>query len=206
MLACISFYIIDALKRLNKKTLAHIFNVICRRLLGEETASIENIKVDEIFNENESNVSTTTKKNEKSTKNTKSLEFKALDSFLTRGNFTSKTININFTGNEDTSVIFAYIQQNSAKLIYKDIVMFRKRSNYFDILLKFLQKALDEELVKDVNEWCYDTFLWHQNRTASILGPRQARQKPLKTDFDMKSSLNLTEDSIEGEVIELNET
>ena len=55
--------------------------------------------------------------------------------------------------------------------------MFRKRSNFFEVLLNFLKKALEEELVRDMNEWCFEIFEWLQFRNNTIVGPRQVMNK-----------------------------
>ncbi len=51
----------------------------------------------------------------------------------------------------------------------------------------FLQKALEEELIRDINEWCFETFEWLQIRNTTVLGPRQAMIKAKKTDFGLKA-------------------
>jgi len=46
---------------------------------------------------------------------------------------------------------------------------------------------LEEELVRDINEWCFETFEWLQTRNATVLGPRQVMVKTKKTDFGLKA-------------------
>ena len=46
---------------------------------------------------------------------------------------------------------------------------------------------MEEELVRDINEWCFETFEWLQNRNATIVGPRQVMNKTTKTDFGLRA-------------------
>ena len=126
MLSCITFYLTDTLKRLEKRTLANIFNKIGLKLLGEESSTTDlNIFSDNanktIVNKtepatsdqlNESN-SRMTKKSEKSSKNVRSWEVRAYEIYNIKENFNSKiTASTQFTGNEENSLIFTHIKQN----------------------------------------------------------------------------------------------
>ena len=74
------------------------------------------------------------------------------------------------SGNEEVAQIYAYIAQNPTKLIYKELIKFRKRANYFELLVHLFHKALSEELTSDISEWFTDTLDWVQKRNMSILG------------------------------------
>lgn len=74
------------------------------------------------------------------------------------------------TGNEDVSQIYAYISQNATKHAYRELIKFRKRTNYFELLVNLLQKALTEELTQEVNEWAVETIDWLKKRNVTILG------------------------------------
>jgi len=95
MLACITFFVTDTLKRLEKNTLAHIFNLIGRKLMGEESpplemASIEATASNSTVNSgpekdrSDSNSETTKKKADKQSKLVRSLEFRAYDNWMIR--------------------------------------------------------------------------------------------------------------------------
>lgn len=74
------------------------------------------------------------------------------------------------SGNEDNTQIYAFIAQNITKYSYKELIKFRKRPNYFELLINLLQKALAEELSPDINEWCSDTITWLVKRNLTIAG------------------------------------
>ena len=74
------------------------------------------------------------------------------------------------TGNEDVSQIYAYIAQNQTRSSYRELIKFRKRTNYFELLTYLLQKALTEELIQEINEWSTDTLEWMKKRNQTILG------------------------------------
>lgn len=194
MLACITFYVTDTLNRSGKKTLSGVFNTIGRKLLGDEvqesSSLIEQSEQQQQQQKTQQQAEdATSKKSDKSLRTLKTLELRAYETYTIRENptITKHTTFMTFTGNEDFALINAHIQQNSAKLIYKDIVLFRKRSNFFEILLSFLQKALEEELVKDINEWCFDIFEWLQLRNNTIVGPRQVM---VKSNAGLKALFN----------------
>jgi hypothetical protein len=91
--------------------------------------------------------------------------------FQAKSNAPAKTTYFNMlTGNEDVSQIYSYISQNPVKNSYRELIKFRKRTNYFELLTNLLQKALTEELIQEVNEWCTDTLEWMRKRNTTILG------------------------------------
>ncbi len=74
------------------------------------------------------------------------------------------------TGNEDVAQIYAYILQNQTKQTYREIIKFRKRTNYFEFLTILFQKALNEELNQEISEWAYETIDWLLKRNSTIIG------------------------------------
>ena len=98
-------------------------------------------------------------------------ELKALEMYIAKVNVPAKATYFNMlTGNEDVSQIYAYIAQNSTKNSYRELIKFRKRTNYFELLTNLLQKALTEELIQEINEWSTDTVEWMKKRNITILG------------------------------------
>ena len=77
------------------------------------------------------------------------------------------------TGNEDNSQIYAFIAQNLTKYSYKELIKCRKRPNFFELLINLLKKALSEDLINDVQEWCLDTLGWLSKRNVSVVGANQ---------------------------------
>jgi hypothetical protein len=78
------------------------------------------------------------------------------------------------TGNEDVAQIYSYVAQNPTKYIYKELIKFRKRANYLEMLIYLMHKALAEELTAEVNEWASDTLDWLDKRNASMIGQHAA--------------------------------
>ena len=112
-------------------------------------------------------------KSEKATK-TKFNELKALESYLAKTNANNKSSIFNMlTGNEDNTQIYAFIHQNVTRYSFKELIKFRKRQNYFELLINLLQKALTEDLNTDINEWCTETLTWLTKRNVSIVGASQ---------------------------------
>jgi len=98
-------------------------------------------------------------------------ELKALELFQAKTIAPAKSTYFNMlTGNEDVSQIYSYISINPVKNSYRELLKFRKRTNYFELLTNLLQKALTEELIQEVNEWCSDTLEWMRKRNSTILG------------------------------------
>lgn len=115
-----------------------------------------------------------TKTEDKSSKGT---ELKALEVHAAKSNI-SKNAAAYFSmlsGNEETAQIYAFIFSNPSKLVYRELVKFRRRTAYFEYIVQLVQKALAEEMpVQEINEWCTDTLEWMQKRNASILGTQVA--------------------------------
>lgn len=115
-----------------------------------------------------------TKAEDKSSKGT---ELKALEVHAAKSNI-NKNAAAYFSmlsGNEETAQIYAFIFANPSKLVYRELVKFRRRTAYFEYIVQLVQKALAEEMsVQEINEWCTDTLEWMQKRNASILGTQVA--------------------------------
>jgi hypothetical protein len=102
-------------------------------------------------------------------------ELKALEIFIAKSNVTNRNAFFNMlTGNEEAAQIYAYIGNNQSKYAYKELVKFRRRTNYFEFLVSLLQKALSEELTQEISDWSAETVDWLQKRNVSILGTQTA--------------------------------
>ena len=109
MLACITFYVTDTLNRTEKKALSSIFNLIGRKLLGDDLDSKSELDVKPQVEADD----TVSKRSDKSLKSHKTLELKALDNHAIKENpITKNTTFMSFTGNEDIALINAHIIQN----------------------------------------------------------------------------------------------
>ena len=74
------------------------------------------------------------------------------------------------SGSEDITQIYSFIAQVPAKHTYKELIKFRKRANYLEMLIYLMQKALSEDLSQEINEWAADTLDWLEKRNAMVLG------------------------------------
>ncbi len=172
MVACTTYYLTDILKRFNKRSMSNYLNLIGRKLLGLEELAVENTTEDEPGQDNPT-ISDQLTDNKRSTRKQFN-ELKALESYLAKQNASNKTSIFNMlTGNEDNTQIYAFIAQNLTKFSYKELVKFRKRPNFFELLINLLHKALAEELTTDINEWCVDTLNWLGKRNLTIAGANQ---------------------------------
>lgn len=98
-------------------------------------------------------------------------EIKALENQIAKSNLTSKSVLINMlSGNEDMAKVSSFIINNPTKMVYKELIKFRNRSNYFELLMGLLKKALNEDLLQEITEWSLETIDWLQKRNHSIIG------------------------------------
>lgn len=97
------------------------------------------------------------------------------------------------TGNEDMAQIYSFIVNNPAKVAYKELIKFRKRNNYFEILINLLQKALNEEISHEINEWCLETIDWLQKRNVLILGNSVSGKKKLDPNTNILQKPNASD-------------
>ena len=98
-------------------------------------------------------------------------ELKALELYLSR---TAKIANVYaiLNGNEDTTFIYGFISHSPTKFVYKELTKFRKRTTYMELLVYYLHKAVTEDLITEIREWCNDTADWLVRRNTAILGNR----------------------------------
>jgi hypothetical protein len=108
---------------MNKKPLAEYLCLIGRKLLGveeseEETPENNNSSTDNNATNNNINMKSSTV-SKKSYKFGKSLELKALETYIAKANTNIKNMYtsalVPLTGNEELSTIYSYIEQNSTK-------------------------------------------------------------------------------------------
>lgn len=98
-------------------------------------------------------------------------EIRALENQLAKSNVSTKNAFFSMlTGNEDMAQIYSFIVNNPTKIAYKELIKFRRRNNYFEMLVGLLQKALNEELTQDIADWSLEIIDWLQKRNGSIIG------------------------------------
>jgi hypothetical protein len=125
--------------------------------------------------EKQGNNSNTNNKNNQSAVeekvSTKNDEWKALELYMSR---TTKTPNVYaiLNGTEDTTFIYGFISHSPTKYVYKELVKFRKRTSFMELLVYYLHKAMTEELINDIRDFCSDTEDWLLRRNIAILGNR----------------------------------
>ena len=167
MIACTSFYITNAYKRLGRIDLSNYFNLFGRKLLGHNESNDEGGI--------ETNYKCSNVSRKRINKPPRFLESKALETHWARTS--SSMFPTQLTGGEDVAMIYAFIEQNDTVLVYKDLSCLRKRADYFEILVVYLQKALAEDLHTNVNEFCEENFEWLQERNVQIVGKKQQLSK-----------------------------
>ncbi|KAL8594729.1 hypothetical protein ACOMHN_051675 [Nucella lapillus] len=75
-------------------------------------------------------------------------------------------------GNEDPSLLHAYIAYLPSKLAYKEVAKFRRRARFLEFFVHVAQKGLTEGEVGQVVDWCQETDNWLTKRNESIIGSR----------------------------------
>ncbi len=113
---------------------------------------------------------------DKQTSSNRNEELRALDLNLARAVKQASLWN-GLNGNEETALIYGFISQAQSKNVYKELVKFRKRTNFLELCVTFLQKALTEDLTQDVSDWCADTHEWLIKRNTTILGNKSVVTK-----------------------------
>ena len=169
MIACTTYYITNAYKRLGRIDLSNYFNLVGRKLLGHKESNDEGGM--------ETNYKASNVSRKSINKPPRSLECKALETHWARACSSSGLFPTQLTGGEDVAMIYAFIEQNDTISAYKDLNCLRKRADYFEILVVFLQKALAEDLHTNVNEFCEENFEWLQDRNVTIVGKKQQLSK-----------------------------
>lgn len=200
MIACSTFYLTDILKKTNRKQLASLFNSIGRKLLAIEDNSSASTNEDGEENKMQDTQSdkkrasflshATSVLNKDAQKKVggktaagqgqitgpteekyKNDELKALELDLARAHRQNIQYNV-LNGNEDSPFLYAFIAQSPTKFVYRELIKFRRRTTYMEVLVYYLHKALTEELLNEVFEWCADTQDWLQKRNQAILGSK----------------------------------
>ncbi|CAH1784493.1 unnamed protein product [Owenia fusiformis] len=81
------------------------------------------------------------------------------------------------TGNEDPSILHAYIAYLPSRLAYKEILKFKRRTRYLEFFVQVIEKALAEGLADYAIDWCQDTFSWLNKRNEQIIGSKAVVNK-----------------------------
>ncbi|RNA01420.1 cilia- and flagella-associated 54 [Brachionus plicatilis] len=171
MIACSTFYLTDVLKRFDRKVLSNFFNSIGRKLLGMDESSNNEPVVEEAESEETEAKQKKMKKQDEKAPTVRQNEIRALENQLAKSNVSTKNAFFSMlTGNEDMAQIYSFIVNNPTKIAYKELIKFRRRNNYFEMLVGLLQKALNEELTQDIAEWSLEIIDWLQKRNGSIIG------------------------------------
>jgi hypothetical protein len=116
--------------------------------------------------------------NDEKPSNTRSDELKAIDLNLARA-VKQASFAGGLNGNEETAVIYGFIFQAQTKNVYKELVKFHKRTNFLELCILFLQKALTENLTYEVSDCCADTHEWLNKRNTTILGNKSLVTKKI---------------------------
>ncbi|KAK7503699.1 hypothetical protein BaRGS_00005238, partial [Batillaria attramentaria] len=149
MTACITYHLAKVLRTWGQKSLANSINEAGRRLLALEPPT-------DTSNVNE--------------------ELRALEAHMMKVSRAAHGEH-ELTGNEDPSILHAYIAFLPSKLAYREVARFKRRSKYLEFFVHVAQKGLTEGEVNQVVDWCDETALWLSKRNEAIIGPRAFMSK-----------------------------
>lgn len=197
MTACITYHLAKVLRIWGQKSLANSINEAGRRLLAAEPVSDkkEDAEQQERNTDNTTEAGTETgsmtlaalkKKGgggggggSKKTKDDEVVvnkELRALEAHILSVNRAAHSEH-ELSGNEDPSILHAYIAYLPSKLAYKEVVKFKRRARYLEFFVHVAQKGLTEGEVSQVVDWCEDTVNWLTKRNEAIIGPRAFMSK-----------------------------
>ncbi|XP_046336681.2 cilia- and flagella-associated protein 54-like isoform X2 [Haliotis rufescens] len=200
MTACITFHMAKVLRTWGQKALASSINESGRLLLATEMPEEKPSKVDGgdadkgettgVATENTDVGSITLQAmkkkpkkrtgqstfNKEETDGPVNEELKALTAHilsLTKASHNEHEL----TGNEDPSILHAYIAYLPSKMAYREVMKFKRRARYLEFLVHVAQKGLTEGLAEQVVDWCEDSINWLSKRNEQILGNRMFMSK-----------------------------
>ncbi|XP_064604908.1 cilia- and flagella-associated protein 54-like isoform X2 [Liolophura sinensis] len=196
MTACITYYLCKVLRMLGQKTLASNLNEAGRKLLCSDStdhAEQKQTGSPEQKDKSDMTVAPDSKTGEANKaphlkKRTKrkhpspfrdegepaiNEELKALEAHMMTITKLSQSDH-ELTGYEDPNVLHAYIAFLPSKVVFKELVKFKRRARYLEFLVQLVQKALSEGQPEMALDWCEDAHQWIAKRNEQILGIRPA--------------------------------
>ncbi|KAK7102964.1 hypothetical protein V1264_021114 [Littorina saxatilis] len=197
MTACITFHLAKVLRTWGQKTLANNINDAGRRLLSVEPTTDQSKRDDEkdgdasgaetetgsmslaALKKKKGGVAGGGGGSRKATKEEDGMvneELRALEAHMMKVSRAAHGEH-ELNGNEDPSILHAYIAFLPSKLAYREVVKFRRRARYLEFFVNVAQKALTEGEVDQVVDWCKETDDWITKRNESIIGPRAFMSK-----------------------------
>ncbi|XP_074644089.1 cilia- and flagella-associated protein 54-like [Tubulanus polymorphus] len=98
-------------------------------------------------------------------------ELKALEAHILRLSRQAQSEH-ELIGNEDPSILYAYIAYLPSRIAYKEVVKFKRRARYIEFFVQVAVKALAEGLASSALDWCEETAQWLNKRNDQIIGPK----------------------------------
>ncbi|XP_052282343.1 cilia- and flagella-associated protein 54-like isoform X6 [Dreissena polymorpha] len=201
MTACITFHMAKVLRNWGQKSLANNLNEAGRRLLALEAppapaeagkelekGTTQDTSTDPEETTASINIQSLKNKSRRSRKGAISLmkehelegpmneELKALEAHMLsiskQVTMTKAQSDHELSGNEDPSILHAYIAYLPSRIAYREVAKFKKRARYLEFFVQVAQKALTEGLPELAMEWCDDTENWIARRNEQIIGVR----------------------------------
>ncbi|XP_053377953.1 cilia- and flagella-associated protein 54-like isoform X4 [Mercenaria mercenaria] len=193
MTACITFHMAKVLRNWGQKSLANNLNDAGRKLLAVESGEpakdqLEKGSTLDTSADNEEtagsiNLQALKNKSRRGKRGTVSMtkdheadgplneELKALEAHMLSISKQAQSDH-ELSGNEDPSILHAYIAYLPSRIAYREVAKFKKRARYLEFFVQVAQKALTEGLPEIALDWCEDTETWIARRNEQIIGIR----------------------------------
>ncbi|XP_067928992.1 cilia- and flagella-associated protein 54-like [Watersipora subatra] len=191
MTACITYHLTKTLRTWAQKTLASKLNDAGRKMLSTESIAgdegIERLQEDSNNQDDDAGLSLAAlkkKQNKKQAKASKddepsgNSELRALEAHMLKLSKQAQGEH-ELTGNEDPSVLHAYISYLPSRIAFREVQKFKRRNRYLEFLVQVVQKAITEGYSDHAIDWCEDALNWISKRNELVLGSKAIISKQL---------------------------
>ncbi|XP_060100406.1 cilia- and flagella-associated protein 54 [Heteronotia binoei] len=93
------------------------------------------------------------------------------------------------TGDEDALLLYPVVKNWHTKIVYKEVLKFKKNPRFLEFFVQFLLRAVNEERFSRIIEWADETQDYLKKRNKFLLGVKRGR-KP-KTFADAKKLMTM---------------
>ncbi|XP_023930113.1 cilia- and flagella-associated protein 54-like [Lingula anatina] len=176
MTACLSYHMARVLRTWGQRNLANCVNEAGRKLLALEDPTKQDPAANNsngipLDTQEEEGVLTLAALKKKKTKKGPlgvpdaegpvNEELKALEAHMLKLSKQAQGEH-ELTGNEDPSILHAYIAYLPSRIAYREVSKFKRRTRYLEFFVQVVQKALTEGIAEMAIEWCEDALQWIQ--------------------------------------------
>ncbi|ELU16988.1 hypothetical protein CAPTEDRAFT_224115 [Capitella teleta] len=184
MTACLTFNMAKVMRGWGQRSLASHLNDCGRRLLAQDSSAAREAMTTEggdAITETGSLTLAALKKRKgkkgglvsgkEECFSTGNEELKALEAHMLRLSKQAQGEH-ELSGNEDPSILHAYIAYLPGRIAFKEVVKFKRRARYLEFFTQCVQKTLSEGTYDLALEWCEETTQWLIKRNENIIGTR----------------------------------